>query len=62
MSVELIKSMVRPILIISGWGVWLYMILSGITIPETLSLFVAAISGEYFAERAYKRIKETKET
>ncbi len=56
--IEVLKALVRPILIISTWQTILYMWVSGIDIPSTLQGVAIAIVGEYFLERAVKRIRE----
>lgn len=55
---DMFKSLVRPFLIVSGWITWLSMIATQADTPEVLTGIVAAITLEYFGERAYKRFKE----
>lgn len=55
--VDVIKSLIRPVIILSGWGTWLYMIILGIAVPTALAGVIALITGEYFVERGYQRFK-----
>jgi hypothetical protein len=56
--VELIRSAVRPFIIV--WGAVLYGIclIKGIPVPDLLGGLVAAFVIEYFGERAVIRFKE----
>jgi hypothetical protein len=56
--IELIKSVVRPFIII--WGSILYSVclIRGIEVPDLLAGLVAAVIIEYFGERAVFRFKE----
>ena len=53
---ELIKGLVRPFLIGSGWLTWLFFLIDGREIPVALGLVIGAITLEYFGERAYLRL------
>ena len=57
-TTEFVKSLVRPFLIISSWLVVLLMWMNQVEPPPLLLGVVGAISGEYFLERAAKRLKE----
>ena len=53
---ELIKGLVRPFLIGSGWLTWLYFLIDGREVPVALGIVIGAITLEYFGERAYLRL------
>ena len=55
---ELIKSLVRPLIIIWGFIVYGVCVMTGTEIPQLLTCLVAAVIIEYFGERAMKRFKE----
>ena len=55
---ELIKSLVRPLIIIWGFIVYGVCVMTGTEIPQLLTYLVAAVITEYFGERAIKRFKE----
>ena len=56
--IDLIKASVRPFIIV--WGAALYGIclIKGIEVPDLLTGLIAAVTIEYFGERALLRIKE----
>ena len=56
--IGLIKSMVRPFIIIWGFVVYGVCIICGIEAPSILTGLVLAVTVEYFGERAYLRIKQ----
>ncbi len=58
--INLVKSLIRPFLIV--WGVVVYgiCILKGLEVPLPLAGLITAIVIEYFGERAIIRLKETK--
>ena len=55
---ELVKSSVRPFIIIWGFIVYGVCVMIGVEIPQLLTYLVAAVIVEYFGERAVKRFKE----
>jgi hypothetical protein len=55
---ELIKSLVRPFIIIWGFTVYGICIILQIEVPLLLAGLVAAVILEYFGERAILRLKE----
>lgn len=55
---ELVKSSVRPFIIIWGFIVYGVCVMIGVEIPQLLTYLVAAVIIEYFGERAVKRFKE----
>jgi len=55
---DLIKSLVRPFIIIWGFVVYGICILTEVEVPKLLAALVAAVIIEYFGERAVKRFKE----
>ena len=57
---ELIRSIVRPFIIIWGFVVYGICVLQGIEVPSLLSALVAAVITEYFGERVVLRLREKK--
>ena len=55
--IDLIKSLVRPFIIILGFIVYGVCVIKGIAVPDLLSGLVAAAIVEYFGERAILRLK-----
>lgn len=55
---ELVKSSVRPFIIIWGFIVYGVCVMIGVEIPQLLTYLVTAVIIEYFGERAVKRFKE----
>lgn len=55
---ELIKGLIRPFIIVWGFGIYGICILYGEDPPTLLVGLVTAVIVEYFGERAIKRIKE----
>ena len=53
---ELIKGLVRPFLIGSGWLTWLFFLIDGREVPAALATIIGIITLEYFGERAYLRL------
>jgi uncharacterized membrane protein YdbT with pleckstrin-like domain len=60
--IKLIKAMVRPYLIITGWTLYLVAIPLGFDIPPFLDYFIKAVAAIYVAERSYKRFRENGKT
>ncbi|MBM4432388.1 MAG: hypothetical protein FJ025_00090 [Chloroflexi bacterium] len=58
--IELIRSIVRPFIIIWGFVVYGICVMKGIEVPSPLSAIVAAIIIEYFGERVILRLREKK--
>ena len=56
--IDLIRSLVRPFIIIWGFIVYGVCIMVGVEIPQMLTCLVTAVIVEYFGERAVKRFKE----
>ncbi len=56
--IDLIRSLVRPFIIIWGFIVYGVCVMIGVEIPQLLTYLVAAVIIEYFGERAVKRFKE----
>jgi len=56
--IDLIRSLVRPFIIIWGFTVYGVCIMVGMEIPQMLTCLVTAVIIEYFGERAVKRFKE----
>ena len=56
--IELIKSAVRPFIVVWGCVVYGICIVSGIEVPALLAGLVSAVIIEYFGERAVKRLTE----
>jgi len=57
--IDLIKSMVRPFIIIWGFTIYGICIVNNIEIPALLAGLITGVTFEYFGERAYLRIKES---
>jgi len=55
--IDLIKSLVRPLIITWGFTVYGICIIKGISVPDLLAGLVAAVIVEYFGERAILRLK-----
>jgi hypothetical protein len=55
---ELIKSVVRPFIIIWGFVIYGVCIINHIEVPELLVGLITGVIIEYFGERAIKRLKE----
>ncbi len=55
---ELVKSLIRPFIIIWGFIVYGVCVMIGVEVPQLLTYLVAAVIIEYFGERAVKRFKE----
>ena len=60
-TIDLMKSAVRPILIVSGWVFCLMIWGSGGTPPDQLWYVVLTLSGEYAVEEGVKRTKQIRE-
>jgi hypothetical protein len=56
--IELIKSAVRPFIIVWGFIIYGICVVTGAEIPPLLAGLVTAVTVEYFGERAYQRLKE----
>lgn len=56
--IELVKSAVRPFIIIWGFIIYGLCILKGVEVPVLLSGLISVVVVEYFGERAIKRWKE----
>ena len=56
--IDLIRSLVRPFIIIWGFIVYGISVMTGMEIPQLLTWLVTAVIIEYFGERAIKRFKE----
>ena len=56
--IDLIKSLVRPFIIIWGFIVYGLCVLKGVEVPYLLSGLVSAVVIEYFGERVIKRWRE----
>ena len=56
--VELIRSIVRPFIIIWGFIVYGICIMTEVEVPALLAGLVSLVILEYFGERAVKRFKE----
>ncbi len=54
----MIKSLVRPFVIVWGFTVYGICIISEVKVPALLSFLISAIVIEYFGERAILRFKE----
>ncbi|MBN1862946.1 MAG: hypothetical protein JW790_04820 [Dehalococcoidales bacterium] len=59
--IELIKSSVRPFIIIWGFMVYGICVMTGVEVPQLLAGLVTAVVLEYFGERAYQRLREKEE-
>ena len=55
---QLIKSLIRPFIIIWGFIVYGICIMTEVEVPLLLAGLVSAVIIEYFGERAIKRFKE----
>jgi hypothetical protein len=55
--IELIKSAVRPFIIVWGFIIYGICVVTGAEIPPLLAGLVTAVTVEYFGERAYQRLK-----
>ena len=55
---DLVRSLVRPFIIIWGFVVYGICILTATEIPQLLTYLITAVIIEYFGERAVKRFKE----
>ena len=53
--VEIVRALVRPLLALSGWATFLYIITKTGAVPTELLGVVATLTGFYFAERAAKK-------
>jgi len=58
---KLIKSIIRPFIIIWGFAVYGICVMSEIEVPYLLSGLISVVVLEYFGERAVKRFKENEE-
>lgn len=56
--IEIIKSAVRPFIIIWGFVVYGVCVMHQTPVPELLAGLVTGVIIEYFGERAIKRVKE----
>ena len=54
---QLIKSMVRPFIIVWGFIVYGVCIMTGVEVPDLLAFLISAVIVEYFGERAILRFK-----
>jgi hypothetical protein len=59
--IELIKSSVRPFIIIWGFMIYGICVMTGVEVPQLLAGLVTAVVLEYFGERAYQRLREKEE-
>ena len=57
---QLIKSLIRPFIIVWGFLVYGICIITGVEVPPLLSALVTAVIIEYFGERAILRFREKK--
>ena len=55
---DLVKSLIRPFIIIWGFVVYGICVITEVEVPKLLAALVAAVIIEYFGERAVKRFKE----
>jgi len=55
---DLVKSLIRPFIIIWGFVVYGICVITEVGVPKLLAALVAAVIIEYFGERAAKRFKE----
>ncbi len=55
---DLVKSLIRPFIIIWGFVVYGICVINEVEVPKLLAALVAAVIIEYFGERAAKRLKE----
>jgi len=55
---DFVRSITRPFIIIWGFVVYGILVITGIEIPQLLSVLITAVITEYFGERAFKRFKE----
>ncbi len=55
---QLIKSLIRPFIVVSGFTLYGICILTEVEVPALLAGLVSAVIVEYFGERAVKRLKE----
>ena len=55
--IDLVKSLVRPLIITWGFTVYGICIIKGIAVPDLLAGLIAAVTVEYFGERAILRLK-----
>ena len=51
---EIIRSIVRPLVTVAGFGSVVYMVIEGITVPEWYWTLVASLVAFWFAGRAKK--------
>lgn len=56
--IDLIKSAVRPFIIVWGFMVYGICVVTEVEIPPLLAGLVTAVILEYFGERAYQRLRE----
>jgi len=59
-AVELIKSLIRPFLVVWGWIIYGVCVWNEIEVPAYLLAILGAVTAEYTGERIVKRIKEIK--
>jgi len=55
---QLIKSLIRPFIIVWGFTVYGICIMTGVEVPSLLAGLVSVVIIEYFGERAIKRFRE----
>jgi hypothetical protein len=57
-KLEFIKGAVRPSVVWLSFGLLIYCIVSGTSVDNLVRWLIIAIIGEYFGERAVKRLRE----
>jgi len=57
--VEMAKGLVRPLIIMEGITAIIWLLITGQPVPMEMWLIVGPVGGEYGAERAAKRWKQT---
>lgn len=55
---NLVKTLIRPFIIVWGLVVYGVCVIAGIEMPDMLGWLMVVVVGEYFGERAIKRFKE----
>ena len=53
-----IKSAVRPFIIAWGFGIYGFCVINRLEVPDLLAGLIAAVTFEYFGERAIFRFRE----
>ena len=55
---ELVKSLIRPFIIVWGFIVYGVCVMTGVEVPALLAGLVSVVIIEYFSERAIKRFRD----